>query len=425
MKDLLRVTRLKAVILITGCLLLSGGRVRADESVWQDHFEVSGWVEAHQSVRAEAPHDSLTSRAWLRLELAAEFDELYGFVSIDGEKNREIDSETGVDLHEAWLEKTGSGWDLRVGRQTIIWGKADGVQITDIISPPDYTEAVTRDLEEIRQPVDGVKFRLLGTHIDTELIWLPVFKAAVQPTGDNPWTVPYNLPAGLQITRADPIEPETSLENSEIALKVSTFLSGLDAAASVFYTWDDFPAQHRNLTQSGGTTILRFYPQHHRLTVFGLEFSRPWSDFVFRGEAAYYKGRYYEKTDITDNPVQKDAIKWLVGVDWSPGNDWSLIAQLTGTTILDYQPDLADSRHSPMATLNVSKKLMRQTLTLSNMVYYRIEDNDFFNRVKAKYEIMDNVNLQAGIDIFYGPDNGSFGCYQDNTQVWMKLRYSF
>ena len=50
-------------------------------------------------------------------------------------KNWEIAEETGFDLHEAWLEYAAEGWDMRLGRQTIIWGKADGVQITDIISP--------------------------------------------------------------------------------------------------------------------------------------------------------------------------------------------------------------------------------------------------------------------------------------------------
>ena len=162
-------------------------------------------------------------------------------------------------------------------------------------------------------PVDAVKFRLLGEHIDTELIWIPVFKAAVQPSGDNPWALQSDLPEDVQITSAEALTPATSLGSSEIALKVSAFFSGIDAAASVFYTWNDYPTRYRHIECNGETTLVCLVPEHHRLTVFGLEFSRPWSEFVFRGEAAYYKGCYYETKGISDNPLKKDAIKWLLG----------------------------------------------------------------------------------------------------------------
>ncbi|BBO82560.1 hypothetical protein DSCO28_31260 [Desulfosarcina ovata subsp. sediminis] len=206
---------------------------------WLEPFSFTGWSEVIQSMRTHRPNDSLTSRARLRLELEADFGAFYGFVSADAEKNWQINDETGVDLQEAWLEYAANRWDLRIGRQIVIWGRADGVQITDIVSPPDYTESITRDLDEIRMPVDAAKFRLLGDFVNTELIWIPVFEPAVQPSGDNPWAVATDLPENVHVTMADAVEPDTSLENGEIALKVAAYLSGLDVAASVFYTWDE------------------------------------------------------------------------------------------------------------------------------------------------------------------------------------------
>jgi hypothetical protein len=417
--------RLSIFLLLLTCCALPVRKATADPSfAWLEPFDLTGWMDAIQSIRTRDFGDSLTSRARLRLELEADFDALYGFVSMDAEKNGKIKSETGIDLQEAWIEYAGDCWDIRIGRQIIIWGKADGVQITDIVSPPDYTESMTRELDEIRMPVDAAKFRWLGDYVVAEFIWIPVFKAAVQPHGDNPWAVGQSLPDNLRIVMDGTDEPCTNLKNSEIALKVAGYFSGLDVAASVFYTWDDYAAYHRRVEEDGDILRVFYAPEHHRLTVFGLEFSRPWSDFVFRGEFAYYKGRYLQTKKLADDPVPRDIVKWLGGVDWSPGNDWTLIAQLTGDAIVDHDPRLADKEHNMTATLNISKELLRQTLTLSGMTYYDLDDNELYERLKAEYAWTDAFHLSAGADIFCGHD-GRFGQYKDNTQVWIKAKYSF
>ncbi len=406
-----------------GYLLVTDSGTVMAESSWVERIEVDGWVEGARSVRIRSPHDALMSRIWGRLKLSAGIDDVYTHLSVDAQQNWRVEGETGFDLHEAWMEYAADGWDVRIGRQVIIWGKADGVQITDIVSPPDYTEFITRDLEEIRLPVDAAKFRLLGDKIDVELIWIPVFKAAILPSAGNPWAIEPEIPEQIRVTASPVDEPEVSLENSEIALKVSAFLSGLDVAASVFHTWDDQPAMHRKVSRHDEVTDIHFSPEHHRVTVFGLEFSRPWSDFVFRGEVAYYLGRYFEPESVTGDPSRKNALNWLAGIDWSPGNDWSVIAQLAGVAVVDHEPGIAAEKHALSGTLHVSRKLLRQTLILSSMFYYDVREQGFFDQVKAEYAVTDDVHLFAGIDVFGG--GGSFGQYRDNSQVWFKAKYSF
>ncbi len=415
-------------LLLLACLFLNSpavaGEAADDSGSFRDQFTLSGWLDAVQSIRLRSPHDSLTSRARLRLEMTADMDWLYGFVSADGEKNREISSESGVDLHEAWVEHVADNWDLRLGEQIIIWGRADGVQITDMISPPDYTESISRDLDEIRMPVSAVRLRLLGEQMDTTLLWIPIFKAAVEPEGDNPWAVTPVFPENLQVSSAAVRKPANSVANSEVALKISCWLSGLDLAASVFHSWDDFPAMHRRVIRRSDGTRIDFIPKHHRLTIFGLEGARPWSDYVFRFEAAWYRGRYYEPASLFDQPERKDAVKWLGGTDWSPGNDWTLTAQLIGDHILGDATLLARKRDRYTATLNISKKLLNQTLTLANMLYWQLDDGEIFDRLKATYDLTDAVALSAGVDLFAG-DDGTFGRYEENSQIWLKIKYSF
>jgi hypothetical protein len=399
------------------------GTTWKDDPLWK-RFKVSGWLEGIQSMRVRTPHDAVTSRIRMRLEIAANMDWLYGFASFDAEKNWKIDTETGVKAHELWLEHADANWDIRVGRQIIIWGKADGVQVTDIISPPDYTEFITRDLDEIRQPVDAAKFRLLGNSVNLELIWIPVFRAAKMPGKDNPWAISQSTPTGIRMSDTGTWEPSISLKNSEVAIKASGYFSGMDIAASAFYTWDDIAARHRTVSYASGTPDVRFHPEHHRMTVLGLEFSRPWSDFVFRGEAAYYLGRYRETTVPNRDPSPRDSLKWLLGLDWTPGNDWSISAQILNENIFGHTSYLAAEENDSLVTLNISKKLFNQILTLSNMIYCDLNDGEFYNRCKVEYEISDGFFASAGLDIFNGKD-GQFGVYRDNTQVWFKLRYNF
>ena len=402
-------------------------KARADEQApsWLDRIDYSGWVELIHSCAVKAPHEPVTSRVRARLTAEADFDFLYANVSVDAEKNWEIESQDGVHLFECWGEHVGSGWDMRLGRQTIIWGKADGVQVTDVICPPDYTESITRDLDEIRMPVDAAKFRVLGSDMDLEMIWIPVFEAAKLPGEDNPWATEVTWPPGVVVKQYDTQDPDISLQDSEYAVRVSTYQSGFDMSASAFYTWDDYAANHRTVTTVGPVTTVTFRPRHHRMTVLGMDFSRPWSDFVFRFEGAGYIGRYFDTRFLTIDPKRKNSVKLLAGMDWTPGNDWSVIAQLFSVHVLDYESCLSANRDEVSSTLHVSKDLLNETLTLSGMLYYSLNDQDTFFRAKADYEISDGLHLLTGADLFNGRRTGSYGKYADNSQLWAKVKYSF
>ncbi len=45
---------------------------------------------------------------------------------------------------------TGGGWDLRLGKQQIVWGTADGMKLLDAINPTDYSEMAQNQMEDSR-----------------------------------------------------------------------------------------------------------------------------------------------------------------------------------------------------------------------------------------------------------------------------------
>ena len=52
-----------------------------------------------------------------------------------------------LSLDELWLDYTEAFWGLRVGRQKTAWGKADGIDITNVLCPSDMSSlaAMTGD----------------------------------------------------------------------------------------------------------------------------------------------------------------------------------------------------------------------------------------------------------------------------------------
>jgi hypothetical protein len=382
---------------------------------------LKGFVDSYHAVRIKAPHDYLSSRNRARLEMVAENENALAFVSFNGVKNQRLPSQCGIELREAYLDYVADSWDARIGRQIVVWGKADGIQITDIVSPMDYTEFLAQDYDDIRIPVDAFKIRFFRDVVNYEFIWVPNFQAAILPSGDNPWAIETEIPGGKQLKFDDPLTPKQTLENSEIGGKVSLYLPGFDMALSALYTWDKFPEYRKS---ASGDDCLRIRPEHHRITFVGAEFSRPHGSFVIRGESAFFKDKRLE-SDMFDNQLfKKNMLKWLIGLDWYPGNSWTVSAQFTDTYILDYDDDIDDDSHTMFSTINVSKKLFREKLKLSSFAYVGLNNGDVFDRSSIDYAFTDAFHLSTGIDLFIG-DEGLFGQYKDNNEVWLKAKYSF
>jgi len=56
-------------------------------------------------------------------------------------------------LREAYLDYKLAGWGLRLGKQQVVWGTADGIKLLDVINPTDYRHFVQDSMEDSRIPV--------------------------------------------------------------------------------------------------------------------------------------------------------------------------------------------------------------------------------------------------------------------------------
>ena len=144
-------------------------------------------------------------RTRLRGEVGKNFAGSSLFVSFNATYNALLKERTGFELREAYLDHRQEHWGFRLGRQLVIWGAADGVRITDLVSPMDMTEFLAQDYDDIRMPVNALRFFVFNDKIKLELLAVPTFEGYKLPTdAANPWSVlPKKHPGPLSGTRRE------------------------------------------------------------------------------------------------------------------------------------------------------------------------------------------------------------------------------
>lgn len=415
-------TRSTLLIALAALLLLLSPRLAA-QGADDLQFRLNGFVDTYHALRTASPNDWMSSRSRVRAEIDAFKGNTSAFVSLNAIQNSVVKDKTGVELREAFLRYADKGWELKAGRQIIIWGVADAVRITDIVSPMDYTEFLAQDYDDIRIPVNALRLKYSRNTFNIEAIWIPVPDFFILPTDtDNPWSVAGAIPVPAEFHMDN--TPARRIRNSELGGRVSFFMPGVDFSFSALHTWNKMPAFAKYT--AAGSDLLQVEARHRRMDMLGADLSVPLGKFVVRAEAAFYINELLDagfgKND--NNPLARNTLNSLLGLDWYPGNEWTVMAQYSHKYIASYTDLLSSRRHTSMATLNIKKNLLLNTLALSSMGYFDLTNSGFFVRTGADYSLTDQIHLLVGYDWFHG-SKGMFGMYGGNSEVWVKGRFSF
>ncbi len=333
-------------------------------------------------------------------------------------------------MREAYLDLYFDNFDLRVGKQQIVWGKADGVFITDIVSPKNLYEFLLPEFDEIRMGVIGAKFDYYIGNNTLEIVWLPVFTPTKYPNQNSVWSIKPNFPV-QPIFNYSKQKVSSSLKNSEIFLKYSALTEYVDFEIMGGYMWDDDPTLYSSFTPNGsGGMNLNITPEYKRLSLVGGSFSSTLGPFVFRGEAAYYFGKYFNTItpQINSGLVQKDYLHFMLGTDFNLFGI-NLSMQFIQKAIIDYETTIKPNpffkdQYNNMATLLARYSTLNETLDFEFFMYYDFEYDDALLRPRILYDFSDSINLQFGANIFTGT-KGQFGQFNKNDMVYGKIIYSF
>ncbi|HPX46928.1 MAG TPA: hypothetical protein PK408_01890, partial [Treponemataceae bacterium] len=198
--------------------------------------DVSGSLRNRFAVQADDGAVFINEQQ-LFLGLEAETDSAYLYSALSFRiQDSTVVSGDFKELYAGWY---GDFFDFRAGLQKILWGKADGVFITDVVSPLDLSSFLTADIDDLRIGVSGAKFDLYQGAHKLEFVWIPVFTPSVMPQSGSIWTVSPAFPVPL--TMQAPSIPEASLENSEFFSRYSWLGSLLDVQVMGGWYWNDTP----------------------------------------------------------------------------------------------------------------------------------------------------------------------------------------
>src|SRR6056297_2849597 len=230
-------------------------------------------------------------------------ENLFGKLNIEPRFEYDLISENEkMDIKEAYLDLYFSNYDLRIGKQKLTWGKSDGLVITNIVNPQDYTVNPVVEFSDQMQGINGLKTTFYPNNDSFEMIVVPEFKE----TNMEESLITQNIPQGFTI------------DESEKAVDT----------------------------------------KHHRIASIGGSISTMAGPFILKGEGIFNSGKYYnqemsqqELLEMTpqelqeDGVVEKDQLIWMAGVDYS--NEGYLFAtQFKQEAILDYEKNIIKDEFS-------------------------------------------------------------------------------
>ncbi len=339
--------------------------------------------------------------------------------------------ENTFDIRELYMDFYSEKVDVRVGKQQIIWGQADGVFITDVVSPKNLTEFLLWDFNEIRMGVTAAKVNYYVFEEQAiEWVWIPVFTPTLAPEEGSIWHPRLDFPV-KPVFDMSQSKVSANLENSELFMRYSLSQSWIDLQLMGAYTWDDDPTIHLvkrmemdSVTQKQ-VLQLTVRPEYHRLLLGGGSFSTDIVGFVFRGEGAYYKDKYFitSAPSAKESVIQKDYVNYVGGLDKTMGN-WRLSTQFIQKIILDYDDQMKKDEVDNLATIMVNRTLFREKVRLELFSYVGFNHQDALIRLRGYYFPYDGMSVELGANLFVG-DEGTFGQYNENSMLYTRVKYSF
>jgi hypothetical protein len=323
-----------------------------------------------------------------------------------------------LDLYEGYISHATPGWDLRLGRQIVRWGKTDQISPADNVNPQDMREFFVPELEDRKIPNWMARIRLFPGDITLEGIFIPFFEENEFDFSGTTWALLGNQANDLRIRES---KPGKGLDNADLGLRTSASLAGWDVAASYLYATEKSPRLRFDPVNPAGPTL---HADYHRQHIWAVEFETTADKFGFRGEGAYFDKQSLH-TESLDS-VAKPVAHYVLGVDYLGEQDWYANVQLSHQHVFEYESQILFLRRDNFY-LNgeINREFWRGNAMLKLRYALDLYDGGSFLTPEATLSYYKNLELTLGANVFFGPQDSLFGRYRDNDQVFCKAKYYF
>lgn len=359
-----------------------------------------------------------TGSAWGRAKLTTD---TFGTFLADGWVGRASDGSMASRARELYWTYRYRAVQLKVGRQLAIWGRADGINPTDNLTPHDYT-LLTPDDGDQRYGRGAVQVAL-ATDLGRVLAWW--FPDSVSNTVPLPKLpgVRYRAPEGSKA--------------QQWAVKLELGNQSVDGSISYFHGDDLMPDLVLATINGAGVAIAQRNPP---VEVLGADISLASDSIVWRAEAGY---SHTDSLGTDDFTHKKPQLRFVGGPEFSLGNAttfgiqgiWQKVNGFASPdripvpllqTLAWQQAALSNQTSGKQAgmTWRLASRWLNDTLTAETSGAFIHTDRSGIWRAKLSYALDDHWSVQAGADRYFGPSHSFYGQLFLNRVAYVQLRYS-
>jgi hypothetical protein len=344
-------------------------------------------------------------------------------------------NESETEVRSAYLQGSpGSRFDLKLGRQILVWGKSDNLRVTDILNPLDLREPGIVDIEDLRLPVSMARLDYFVGDWGLMLAAIPEVRFSKLPpffVGD--WGLMLAAIPEVRFSKLPPFGsdfyqgaaappphqiPADGVANMQYALAANGIFSGWDLS---FY-WADVYRDQSHLVTTGTSAELR----HSRINLVGAAANIALGNWLLKGEAAHLSGLRFSGLPA----LKRDRADMLFGIEYSGFDDTSISVERALRHLSGYDDNLAAAgyrEHQWQTALRYQGDFLHARLKLTGVATYYGEalDQGGFLRLSGDYEMAEAQILTIGV-IFY--ENGGappFSGIGGNDRLFAGYSFSF
>ncbi|MCD6231301.1 hypothetical protein J7K28_01550 [Candidatus Aerophobetes bacterium] len=330
----------------------------------------------------------------------------------DSVQNKEL-----IKLNEAYGDVYLKNIDLRMGRQIIRWGTADGINPTSFVTPPEFS---FEESEPIVEPIACFRgtYYNRGTDVTAVIVFNNQFRA-----------IPVEIEEELQKSVHGEgnllllLEPAKTLNNMEYAFKIDTRLVNNDVRLSYFHGWEDYPALWIN-------NEFEVKSQYRRVNKVGLATAGIAGKGALWSEVAYVIPEKIEEMNSANTlfTMNKPYFQLILGIDYTFKEmylEGQYIYYGNGSLISPYfrfqRGEKVPAAHYFMVSSHNFNKI--RNLRLDSIV--NLGDQSYILIPQYGFYISEGVYLSLRGVLFFGNEKAEFGRLKDKELVNLGVKISF
>lgn len=340
------------------------------------------------------------------------------------EDRLEPDERRELDLRELVLTRRTPDSTLQIGRQQVVWGKADGLRLLDVVNPLDLRELILDDYTDRRIPLWMVNAELFRGDQSLQVLVIPDLAFDRLPAPGGEFFPPDLLPPASETpVTVDALDrPGQSPRNWEYGLKWGTLRGRADLTFNALYGWNNAPVPELRAGAGG----LELKPRAARGRLLGLSGDLPLGPAVLRFESTYTPDdpREIATPDGLGSFTRQRVWRGVVGVDWIKDN-WLISPQWFEERVISPDPRLTGRERQTYLTLLVRRSFRQDRLTVQGFVAYGVDPRDLWLSPRVSHRFFGRLELTLGADLLDGDPDGLFGAFPQRDRVTLETTLRF